>query len=60
MSVTLSFVAFGYGTNFRKLETLVFIVPFKTLALVSFLCGEVWVLDLLGWGDEECLDIEAL
>ena len=33
MSIILAFVAFGWETNFEKIGTFAFIIPFKTLAL---------------------------
>ena len=61
MPITLAFVAFDCGTNFRKLGDLIFVVPFKILSLDAILlCEEVWVLDLLGWRDGEDLDTETL
>jgi len=33
VSITLTFVALGYGTNFEKLGAFVFVLPFKTLVL---------------------------
>jgi len=59
VSVTLAFVTLGCET-IGELQYLVFVVPFKALALDVIPMWRVWVLDLLGWGDGKDLDIKAL
>jgi len=60
MSITLTFVVLGCGTNFGGIEVLVFVVPFKTLTLMKSLCEGVWVLDLWGWEDREGIGTDVL
>jgi len=61
VSVTLAFVALGYGTNFGGIVGSLFLLSCsRLLLLMSSLCDGVWVLDLLGWEDGEGLDTEIL
>jgi len=60
MSITLAFIIFGYETNFEKLRAFAFVVSFKTLAFDVIPLWRGFVLNLLGWGNGESLDTEAL
>ena len=59
MPIISTFVTLNCGTNFGELGALVFVVPFKALALESFLCKRFLALDLLGRGDGEGLSTEC-
>ena len=47
MSIILTFVALGCGTNLGEFKALVLVVPFKTLAHDVVPSEGVWVLNLL-------------
>ena len=60
MSITLTFVDLVVELTLKNSGLLFLLFCSRLLRLMSFLCEEIWVLDLLDWRNREGLDIKAL